>query len=193
MTDDYEISSEPPRDDQGHPIHPERDHRICGATKSDQTTPTDHGRERDDYDYCLLAAGWGTERGVGPCSKHPIKGEQWGKSNPNYEDGSYAEVRDFITNDATDAEQDFFDELDLEDGGSQFVHDVVKEAYIKYKRTGDERFLREVRQWLSEFNIVENGDEVELTGELDHAVDHDLSEEMDQRIGQMVDKISNDG
>lgn len=142
---------------------------------------------------CGHPEGWGTDKDHGPCKHHGGAADNRGENNGNFKHGAYSDVEDFITNDATDAEQDFFDELDLEDAGDQFVHDAVKEAYIKYKRTGDERFLREVRQWLSEFNIVENGDEVELTGELDHAVDHGLSEEMDQRIGQMVDKLSGDG
>lgn len=157
MTDDedFEISSEPPRDEQGHPIHPERGHRICGAVKSDRTTPTKHGRERDDYEYCLLAAGWGTDRSVGPCSKHPVTGEQWGESNPNYKGGDYSEFVDFVQDSLTDREREAMEALDLEEDADEFARDVVKEAYMKYLRTGNDGFLREARQWASEFGVIE--------------------------------------
>ena len=169
MTDDsFEISEEPPRDDQGHPIHPEREHRICGATKSDRTTPTDHGRERDEYDYCLLAAGWGTDRKVGPCSKHPVTGEQWGESNPNYDDGAYSEFEEFMFDSLTDREREAVEALNLDEDSDQFAKDVVKEAYAKYLRTGDDRFLREARQWASEFGVIETpADQLEVDADVD--------------------------
>jgi len=171
--DDFEISEEPPRDEQGHPVHPERGHRICAATKSDRTTPTPHGRERDDYDYCLQPAGWGEDRDVGPCRNHPISGEQWGESNPNYQSGAYSEFTDLLGGDLSEREQAALDGLDLDEDGDDFVRDAIKEAYIKYKRTGDPAFLREVRQWTSEFNVVENGDTLDVTVDGEHAVELD--------------------
>jgi len=171
MTDDdveYEISEAPPRDDEGHPIHPEQGHRICGAVKSDRTTPTAHGRERDEYDYCLLAAGWGEDRSVGPCSKHPVTGEQWGQSNPNYEDGTYSEFEDFMFDSLTDREREALGALDLDEDADAFATDVVKEAYAKYLRTGDDRFLREARQWASEFGVIERpADQLEVDADVD--------------------------
>lgn len=96
MTDDetYEISDDPPRDESGHAIHPDpdKDHRICAAQKSDRTTPTEHGRERDEFSYCTLPAGWGKDRDIGPCRNHPISGEQWGESNPNFKHGLHSEA-----------------------------------------------------------------------------------------------------
>jgi hypothetical protein len=68
---DWKIHPDAPTDDEGHPVHPERDIRICARTKSDETTPTDHGRERDDIPYCTLAAGWGVEEASeGACDHH---------------------------------------------------------------------------------------------------------------------------
>jgi len=160
--EDYEISEDPPRDDQGHPVHPERGHRICAATKSDRTTPTDHGRERDDFEYCLQPAGWGEDRDIGPCRNHPVTGEQWGVSNPNYETGAYSEFTELLESDLSSREQAALDSLDLDEHGNEFVHDVIKEAYLKYKRTGDDGFLREVRQWMSEFNVVDATDHQEV-------------------------------
>jgi hypothetical protein len=173
---DYEISDAPPRDDDGHPIHPERGHRICGAVKSERTTPTEHGRERDEYDYCLLAAGWGEDRDVGPCSKHPISGEQWGSSNPNYEDGTYSEFEDFMYDSLTDQEREALDALNLDEDGDDFAKSVVKEAYAKYLRSGDDSFLREARQWASEFGVIERpADELDINGDMEHSGGVDVS------------------
>lgn len=182
---DYEISDAPPRDDDGHPIHPERDHRICGAVKSDKTTPTEHGRERDEYDYCLLAAGWGEDRNVGPCSKHPITGEQWGDSNPNYEDGAYSEFEDFMYDSLTDQEREALDALDLDEDGDDFAKSVVKEAYAKYLRSGDDSFLREARQWASEFGVIEtppNKQEIEHSGQIDGEREHSVDDETREAV-----------
>ena len=183
MTDDeeFEISSEPPRDDQGHPIHPERGHRICGAKKSDRTTPTDHGRERDDYEYCLLAAGWGTDRKVGPCSKHPVTGEQWGESNPNYKGGDYSDFVDFMQESLTDSEREAMASLDLDEDAESFAKDVVKEAYLKYLRTGDDRFLREARQWASEFGVIEKPAE-----KLEASVEAEIEQETELTVPDHV-------
>ncbi|RKS83302.1 hypothetical protein BDK61_2645 [Haloarcula quadrata] len=176
--DDYEISEEPPRDEQGHPIHPERGHRICGATKSDKTTPTDHGRERDDVDYCLLAAGWGENRDVGPCSKHPVTGEQWGESNPNYDTGSYSEFQRLQRESLTEREQEMLDALDLDEHADDFAKDVVKEAYLKYHRTGDDRFLREARQWAKEFGVIASpADEIEVQADVNQTTEHQLGDD----------------
>lgn len=178
MTDeDYEISEEPPRDDEGHPIHPERGHRICGATKSDKTTPTDHGRERDDVEYCLLAAGWGEDRSVGPCSKHPVTGEQWGESNPNYDGGDYSEFQDLQRESLTEREQSMLEAIDFDDHADDFAEDVVKEAYIKYQRTGDDRFLREARQWAKEFGVIASpADQLEVDAKVESDTEHSLDE-----------------
>jgi len=187
---EFEISDEPPRDGQGHPIHPERGHRICGATKSEKTTPTDHGRERDEFGYCLLAAGWGTDREVGPCSNHPIRGEQWGESNPNYEDGSYSTFQEFQRDSLTEREQAMLDALDLEQDADQFAEDVVKEAYIKYHRTGDDRFLREARQWASEFGVIErSADQLEVDADVEHSgrIEVDVPEHVADAIAESAE------
>jgi len=182
MTDEHdsewEISEEPPRDDRGHPTHPERGHRICGAAKSDRTTPTEHGRERDEYDYCLLTAGWGEDRDVGPCSKHPVTGEQWGESNPNYDTGSYSEFQRLQREQLTEREQKMLEAINFEEDAESFAEDVVKEAYLKYHRTGDDRFLREARQWAKEFGVIKSpADQVELNAEVESETEHTVDDE----------------
>lgn len=185
--DDYEISAEPPRDDQGHPIHPEKGYRICGATKSENTTPTDHGRERDEFDYCLQRAGWGADRQVGPCTKHPVTGEQWGESNPNYQSGSYSKFQDLQRDALTEREQQMLDAIDFEKHDGDFAEDVVKEAYIKYHRTGDDRFLREARQWAKEFGVIDTpADQLEVDATVEQTTEHELGEDEMEMLDQLT-------
>lgn len=171
MTDEFEISDEPPRDEDGHPIHPERGHRICGATKSDRTTPTEHGRERDDYEYCLLAAGWGEDRSVGPCSKHPVTGEQWGESNPNFKAGKTSE---YFKSKLSDRQRDVYEEvaeaLDDDADAKVVLSHFATRLLMLGEHAQDAAMLREGRQILSEFGIVETAAEkreVEHSGSID--------------------------
>lgn len=192
MTDDeYEISEEPPRDEQGHPIHPERGHRICGATKSDRTTPTDHGRERDEYDYCLLAAGWGTDRQVGPCSKHPVTGEQWGESNPSYKHGGYS--RYLSEANYTEGEkrraQAVADDLDDPDERDSVFRSLISDLWVRWDRTKDPRYARELRQMMSDFGYTPE-DARELHVEHSGSVDHDHTHELDDRQRAQLDAIT---
>jgi hypothetical protein len=183
MTDDpaLEISGAAPTDPEGHPVHPDSDksHRICAATKSDRTTPTDHGRERDDVNYCTLAAGWGVDgKSEGPCKHHAGAIDNRGKNNPNYEHGAYSEFQDFMLDSLSDQEREAVDALDLDEDADQFTKDVVKEAYAKYLRTGDDRFLRETRQWASEFGVIETPvDEIEMSADVDQTTEHELGDD----------------
>lgn len=180
MTEEsHEIHEEAPTDDEGHPIHPERGHRICGARKSDRTTPTEHGRERDEYTYCLQVAGWGTDSDVGACRDHPYTGSQIGKSNPNHSTGAYSK---HMRSDLTDSEREAFDELvaSLEDPDDTLdaIRELAAEALLKYKRSADQRFLREFRQLADTFNMAPNEDSVEITGEGGGPLDVVINEEV---------------
>lgn len=168
---EFEISERPPRDDGGHPVHPERGHRICGAVKSDETTPTDHGRERDEYEYCLLAAGWGEDRKVGPCSKHPVTGEQWGESNPNHSHGGYSELEkfdDYIMKPAPDEHREALESVDFDEHGKAYAATMVRRLTHEFRITGDPRKAAEARQWASEFGLIEAApDKLEIGTDLD--------------------------
>jgi hypothetical protein len=193
MTDqdaEYEISEEPPRDEQGHPIHPERGHRICGAVKSDRTTPTEHGRERDDYDYCLLAAGWGEDRSVGPCSKHPVTGEQWGESNPNHSHGGYSEIEDFddyMMKPAADGHREALESVDFDEHGKEFAETYVRRLTHEFRVTGDPRKAAEARQWAKEFGIIEAAPEKH---EVDATVDQKTEVGLDEETEEILDDLT---
>lgn len=190
---DYQVADEVPTDGEGHPIHPERGHRICGATKSDRSTPAPHGRSRDDYDYCLQPAGWGTDVDHGSCKNHPYSGSQIGQQNPNFKHGATSE---YFKSKLSERQADVYDEvaeaLDDPETAKQSLRRIATQMILVGEHTHDSSMVREGRQILSEFNIVDNSDEVEVRGELNHNVDHGLSAETDQRIGQMVDALMDD-
>ena len=188
MTDDYIITKDVPRDDDGHPIHPERGHRICGASKSDRTTPTKHGRERDDVDYCLLAAGWGVDdKREGPCKHHLGAVDNRGENNPNYKHGAYSE---HLKSDLSEREREAFDYLVgvLEDPEQAIaaMRELGAEAVLRYKRSADPRFLKEARQVFATFNVVEATDSLEVahSGAVDH--EHTLDDETEESILELI-------
>lgn len=178
----YRIHPAAPTDDDGNPVHPEQGYHICGRGKSENTTPTDHGRERDDVDYCMLRAGHGTENPKrtgepGAACTHHGGDSPVGEDNPAFDSGAYSEFTDLLESDLSDREQDALRSLDLDEHGDAFVRDAIKEAYLKYKRTGDDRFLREVRQWMSEFNVVENTEQVAVDANVEQTTEHQLGDD----------------
>jgi hypothetical protein len=186
MTDNIETTDGPPRDEQGHPIHPEKGYRICGAVKSDRTTPTEHGRERDEYDYCLSTAGWGTDRDVGPCSKHPITGEQWGESNPNYSHGAYSDLKpfdDYMMKPAPDEHREALESVDFDEHGAQFAATMIRRLTHEFRITGDPRKAAEARQWASEFGLIEAAPD-KLEVETDLGLTPEEKEQLDEAFGE---------
>ena len=166
MTQDtYKIHPDAPLDADGNPVHPDskKSHFICARYNSEQSTPAEHGRSRDDYPYCLLSAGHGTtdpkrtsEPGVG--CKHHGGNAPTGKDNGNYENGAFSE---YFEDDMSDREvaavNDHADTLSGDDNAAK-KHEMAKIAaktFTKFQRTGDHRFLREYRQLCSEFNLVD--------------------------------------
>jgi hypothetical protein len=176
--EEFEISEVAPTDDEGHPIHPDpdKDHRICGAEKSDRTTPTDHGRERDDVPYCTLRAGWGTDSDVGACTHHPYKGSQIGKSNPNFKHGRTSE---YFRSKLSDRQEEVYDEIvetleDEDQDPEQILNRVFGRLLLVGEGSLDASLLREARQWASEFGVLEtepDKHEVEHSGSVDTEVD----------------------
>lgn len=163
-----------PTDDEGHPVHPEGGHRICAGIKSDRTSPTEHGRERDDYPFCLQRAGWGRDAEVGPCRTHRTQWGYTGEDNPAYEHGAYSE---HLRHDLTDSEVEMLDGIVEAFGDPESATELMKhqaaEAYVKFKRSGDQRFLREYRQLVETFNLAPNEERVALSGDVEHSVELD--------------------
>lgn len=195
MTDsDFQIAAAAPTDSEGHPVHPDPDksHRICAATKSDKTTPTDHGRERDEFDYCLLAAGWGVDgKSEGPCSHHTGAIDNRGENNPNYEHGGYSRYlspSNFEPEEEARVENISADLADAENRDDVF-RALISDLFVRWDRTHDPRFMREIRQTLSEFGYTpEEARQVHV--EHSGQVDHDHSHELDDRQRAHLDAIT---
>ena len=169
-----QIHPEAPTDSDGHPVHPEDGHRICGRGKSDRTTPTEHGRERDDVPFCTLVAGWGVDdASTGACSHHGgAGGGPSGEENGNYKHGAYSEhLKSDLSEREQEAFEDLVDGLSDEEKAEHLIRELAAEALLKYKRSNDARFLREVRQLLGDFNVVDATEHVEHSGELEQSGD----------------------
>jgi hypothetical protein len=102
------VHPDAPTDAAGHPIHPERGHRICGRPKSTRTTPTNHGRERDDYPYCLQYAGSGTDYQDGACSDHGGATGR-GEDSPAFKHGLFSDYLSAEDRDVVDALEKYGD------------------------------------------------------------------------------------
>jgi hypothetical protein len=195
MTDDqFTFSEEPPRNDRGEPIHPEHGYPICAATKSPRSTPAPHGRSRDDVEYCLQRAGWGTDRDCGPCRNHPITGEQWGESNPNFKNGATSE---YFKSKLSDRQQDVFDEwvetLDDPEDAVNLLGYVGHNLILKGESAMDAAMIREGRQMLSEFNVVPNADELELNHSGEVETSHSVPEHVSEAIMDASEANLEDG
>lgn len=141
---------------------------------------TDNTPEEDEYNYldgywrcgraddCALAAGWGTDHnGVGACSRHGgAGGAPTGEDNGNYKHGAFSEhLRSDLTDDEEGALEDIASAFDDPEEARAIIADQAAEAWLKYKRSADTRFLREYRQLAETFNLAPNEDIKELRGE----------------------------
>jgi len=107
-----------------------------------------------------------------------------GKKNGNYKTGAYSE---HFKSDLSDREQDAFgdlvDALEDEERTQTVLRETAAELILKYKRSGDPRFLREARQLLSEFNVVDATDHREV--EFDVST---MSSEEKEQLDGLVDR-----
>jgi hypothetical protein len=175
MTDsNWTIHSDAPTDEDGYPVHPDldKDHHICARTNSDRTTEPDHGRQRDDYPFCLLSAGHGTknpkrtgEPGV-PCSNHGGDSPK-GEDNGNFTHGAFSK---YWTSHLTDEEQEAFDDaremLDSPENAQEVARSAASSCLIQFRRSGDERFLRRFESICDKFGIAP-ADELEVSGSVE--------------------------
>lgn len=164
-TSQYKIHPEAPLDADGYPVHPDPDksHHICARYNSERSTPAKHGRSREDYPYCLLSAGHGTtdpkrtgEPGVG--CKHHGGNTPKGKNNGSYITGAFSEYfEEDMTDSEVEAVNDHAETLAGDDNTAkkQEMARIAAKIFTRFQRSGDHRFLREYRQYCSEFNLVD--------------------------------------
>lgn len=121
-------------------------------------TETCPGTNRDG-DPCGHPAGWGTDTDSGPCKFHGGAADNRGTKNGNWKHGAFS---DHLRSDLTDAEENALEEMaeafDDPEEARAVIADQAAEAWIKYKRSADTRFLREYRQLAETFNLAPNAD-----------------------------------
>jgi hypothetical protein len=157
---------------------------TCGCTKRD-------GSEEP----CELPAGWGTDTpGEGPCKYHGGAAENQGAPEGNDNATDHGAFKEHFRSDLTPEEQNAIDSLvahltDINDERT-VAAECAAEALMKYKRSADSRFLREARQWFSEFNLIPNSDEISLQGQFNH--DHSGDATLEVAWGTVEDAVQED-
>jgi len=122
---------------------------------------SDYGGTNNRDEPCRNEAGWGTDFTEGKCRFHRGTSPD-GKSHEGNDNakthGAFSEhFRSDLTDDETGALEAIISHLRNIDDERSIAAEVAAEALLKYKRSGDSRFLREARQWFGDFNLLPNG------------------------------------
>lgn len=122
----------------------------------------------------------------GKCYSHGGKSLK-GAEHPNYKHGAFSK---HIRESLTEAEQEAVDDLlaDLEDPeqATSIVHELIGDAYVKWDRSGDVRFLREIRQLLSEFNVAPSVEQLEVSAQVES--EHSLDDETREVVREVLSR-----
>lgn len=130
---------------------------------SEQPLPDRCGAECRDGGYCTQYPVQGRER----CRMHG-GASPTGEANPAYKHGAYSEhMRSDLTESELEAYEELVGALEDPDEALDAIRELAAEALLKYKRSADQRFLREFRQLADTFNLAPNADQVELDADVD--------------------------
>jgi len=135
---------------------------------------------------CGHPSGWGTDNDSGPCKFHGGAADNRGENNGNYKHGAFSDhLRSDLTDDELDAIDDMVDAYADPEEARAMIAEQAAEAWLKYKRSADTRFLREYRQLAETFNLAPNEDEVNIGGSgggaLEVAINETVVESEDQK------------
>lgn len=104
----------------------------------------------------------------GRCYHHGGQRENGGAPEGNDNAATHKAFSEHFRSDLTESEENALDSLvsHLEsiDDERSIAAECAGEALMKYKRSGDSRFLREARQWFSDFNLLPNEDQLNIGG-----------------------------
>lgn len=97
------------------------------------------------------------------CRMHGGAADNRGEKNGNYKHGAFSEhLREELTEAEEAAIEDVVGRLEGEESATDLVRELVGEALIRYQRSGNVRFLTEIRQLLATFNIADATDHVDV-------------------------------
>ena len=128
----------------------------------------DHGGTNRRDEPCGKPEGWGTDFDSGKCRHHrgtsPDGSSHEGNQNARKHGAFSDHFRSDLEPEEIAALDAIVDHLEAIDDERSIAAEIAGEALLKYKRSADSRFLREARQWMSEFNLLPNEDQVEIGG-----------------------------
>jgi uncharacterized protein YjcR len=129
---------------------------------SNEPLPDRCGAECRDGGYCENYPKGDNDR----CRMHGADG---GAEEGNDNAKTHGAFSDHFRSDLTEPEERaleaMVEHLEAIDDERTIAAEIAAEALLKYKRSADSRFLREARQWVSDFNLLPNEDVTELRGE----------------------------
>lgn len=97
------------------------------------------------------------------CRMHGGAADNRGEKNGNYKHGAFSEhLREELTEREEAAIGDVVDRLEDDESAADLVRELVGEAIIKYQRSGNVRFLTEIRQLIATFNLADATDRVDV-------------------------------
>lgn len=97
------------------------------------------------------------------CRMHGGAADNRGPKNGNYKHGAFSEyLRAELTEHERAAIEDVIDRLEDHETAADLVRELVSEAIIRYQRSGNARFLTEVRQLIATFNLADATDRVDV-------------------------------
>jgi hypothetical protein len=93
-----------------------------------------------------------------------------GENNANFKHGAFSKhLRSDLTDSELDAIDDMVDAFENPEKAREEIAEQAAEAWLKYKRSADTRFLREYRQLAETFNLAPNEDQLDVGMDTDLA------------------------
>ncbi|ADJ14490.1 hypothetical protein [Halalkalicoccus jeotgali] len=170
----------------------------------------DHGGTNSRGDPCGRAAGWGTDFDSGKCRKHRgtspdgsshegnqnAVGNRGGDGAPEGNDravthGAYREgfLENYLTDEEASRVEIVEEILSTPKGSQKHARMMAGVALEQFRRSGDERFLREYRQLCDKAQIFP-GEEMEHNHRHAHQHQHDHDYELGEREHSALDSIT---
>lgn len=124
----------------------------------------------------------------GKCNIHGGKSKK-GNDHPNFKHGAFSK---YFESTLSEREQEALDDLvdgltaDDEEEVKRLIAQIAGKALLKAERSNNTQFLREFRQLLSEFNVVDATDHVEVEGAMTQTVEHELTDEQRSQLDELT-------
>lgn len=140
--------------------------------KPDETCG-DHGGTNSEKKPCGRAAGWGTDFDSGKCRRHRGTSPDGSSHEGNQNAVTHGAFSEHFQNDLTKTEREAFEDakqaLENPKDAQEIARTAAAEVLLKYKRSGDERFLRRFEGICDKFGLTPNEElSVEHSGEMEH-------------------------